>query len=123
MILSYSSQCDQRFGLSTFLSASRYVPAVIYQLGSQRAVLLLTRLSSGSFRPLWQRADFFFANSSGSIPSHWPPGNSLQEVCLMLKNVNRVDWREKKNLTRIVEETHCALCFARKPSIAMKLCK
>lgn len=42
VILSYSSLYHHWFGLSTVPPASRYVPAVIYWLGSQRAVLLLT---------------------------------------------------------------------------------
>lgn len=73
-------------------------------------------------RALWQRAEGF-ADRSGGVPACWRPQRSLQEVCLIMENLNSMDGRGKKNLTRIVEERHCALCFAGIPSRATELCK
>lgn len=115
--LSYSPLCDQRFSLSTFPSASCCVPAMIYHGGLFCCWLLAEHgqfqasLATGWSFLLWLQSSLL---ASGAL--------SLQEVCLM-KNLNRVDRRGGEILTRTVEETHCALCFARKPSVAMKLCK
>lgn len=117
VILSYSPLCDQRFSLSTFPSASCCVPAMIYHGGLFCCWLLAEHgqfqasLATGWSFLLWLQSSLL---ASGAL--------SLQEVCLM-KNLNRVDRRGGEILTRTVEETHCALCFARKPSVAMKLCK
>lgn len=69
-----------------------------------------SRLSAGHFRPLWRRAEGFL-DRSGAVPAHWPPECSLQEVCLMMKNLNSLDWRGKK----IISNQNCrgnTLCFA-----------
>lgn len=115
--LSYSPLCDQRFSLSTFPSASCCVPAMIYHRGLFCCWLLAEKgqfqasLAKGWSFLLWLQSSSL---AFGAV--------SLQEGCLM-KNLNGVDRREGEILTRTIEETHCALCFARKPSVAMKLCK
>lgn len=95
MILSYSSLCDQRFGLGTFPPAfCRDLSAVVaegcFAAGSQP--------SAGHFRALWQRTRGF-SDRTGAVPAHWPPERSLQEVCSMMKNLNSLDWRGKKRIS------------------------
>lgn len=80
VILSYSSLCDHRFGLSTFPPASCYGHAMIYWLGYQRAVLLLTLGWVLAVSGLFGKGLKVITNRSGSIPACWPPECSQQEV-------------------------------------------
>lgn len=110
VILSYSSLCDQRFGLGTFPPAFCHVPAVIYQLGLQRAGLPPTLSWASAFSDLFGKGPKGFQIELGAVPACWPPERSLQEVCLMMKNLNSLDWRGKK----IISNQNCrgnTLCF------------